>query len=252
MESYDEYLDKATAYEEDGLLDEALRELRRALRTSTDKGPIYKRIADVYRGLHQTKDAISAITKAIKLDPNDVEARETYLDLLLEMGEFEAAIHGGRELLAIYPRSLSAREILSIAYLQKGYMDEAMRMTNELIAMDPSSPANRFKRAWLFQQKGDYGNAINEYLRVLDMGPEEDMARDAQQAIDAMDSYQLRQIITLALEDYIFRAKMVRNPETAALERGFIMSYSGLAALKQIKFDELPEIYSEWKQRYYH
>lgn len=252
MEPQDEYLNKATAYEEDGLLEEALRELRRALRTSDDKAPVYKRMADVYRGLHRTKDAISSITKAIKLDPNDVEARETHLDLLLEMGEFEAAIQGGRELLAIYPRSLSAREILSIAYLQKGLMDEAMRVTNELITMDPASAANRFKRAWLYQQKGDYGNAINEYLRVLDMDPEEDMARDAQQAIDAMDSYQLRQIITLALEDYIFRAKMVRNPETAALERGFIMSYSGLAALKQIKFDELPEIYSEWKQRYYH
>ena len=252
MESCQEYLNRAAAFEEDGLFEEALRELKHALRTSTDKGPVYKRLSDVYHGLHQTKDAISAIKKAIKLDSNDVEARETHLDLLLEIGEFEAAIVGGRELLRIYPRSLGAREILSIAYLQKGLMDEAMKITNELISLDRSSPANHFKRAWLYQQKGDYGNAINEYLRVLDMGPDDEMARDSQQAIDAMDSYQVRQIITLALEDYIFRAKMVRNPEAAALERGFILSFSGQAALKQIKFDELPEIYSEWKQRYYH
>lgn len=252
MESPDAYLEKATIYQEDGFLDDALRELKRALRAATDKAPVYKRLAAVYHGMRRMDDAISALKKAIKLHTGDVEARESLLDMLIELGEYDAAIHEGRTLLKVYPRSLSAREVLSIAYLQKGLLDESMRITNELISLDPTSVANHFKRAWLFQQKGDYGNAINEYLRVLDMQPDEGMAQDAQQAIDAMDSFQLRQIITLALEDYIFRAKLVRNPETAALERGFIMSYTGLASLKQIKFDELPEIYSEWKQRYYH
>ena len=67
-----------------------------------------------------------------------------------------------------------------------------------------------------------------------------------------LDSDQLRQIITLALEDYIFRAKLTRDPVAAAMERGFQLSFAGMSALKQIQFDELPEVYSEWKQRYYH
>ncbi len=84
------------------------------------------------------------------------------------------------------------------------------------------------------------------------MQPDAEMAGDAQQAIDSLDSYQLRHIIMLALEDYIFRAKLVRDPEAAALERGYSLSYSGMAALKQVRFEDLPEVYSEWKQRYYH
>ena len=56
----------------------------------------------------------------------------------------------------------------------------------------------------------------------------------------------------LAIEDYIFRAKLIHDPESAALERGYYLSGAGISALRQIQFDQLPEIYSEWKQRYYH
>jgi len=74
----------------------------------------------------------------------------------------------------------------------------------------------------------------------------------AQQAIEALDSYQLRYIIMLAVEDYIFRAKLIHDPESASLERGYYLSVSGMAALKQIQFDDLSDIYSEWKHKYYH
>jgi len=252
VKSADAYLEKATEYEEAGLLDEAVRELKKALRATSDKGPVYLKLAEVYEAQRQMDDAVSAINKAIHLNPSDVEAREMLLDVLLELGSFDEAIRESNNLLRIHPRSLSALEVLSIAYLQKGMLDKALKVTNELITLDPSAPANHFKRAWLFQQKGDDGSAIAEFTRVLEMHPEDEMARDAQQAMDVLDSRQLRQIITLALEDYIFRAKLTRDAEAAALERGYVLSYSGMAALKQIKFDELPEVYSEWKQRYYH
>jgi len=197
-------------------------------------------------------EAILAIKKAVKLKPDDVQAREMMLEILLEVGRFDDAIREAQELLRVSPRSLSARDVLSIAYLQKGMLERALQVTNELINLDPTSPINHFKKAVLFQQKGDIGSAIREFSRVLEMQPDSEMAQDAERALETLDSYQLRNIVMLAVEDYIFRAKLTRDPESAALERGYYLSESGMAALKQIQFDELPDIYAEWKQRYYH
>jgi len=250
--SIQEYLDQAAKLEEQGLFRKAVGELEKALRRTADKSPIYKRLADLYQGQRRLDDAVAALRKAIRADREDVQAREMLLETLLELSRFDDAIKESKELLRVSPRSLSAREVLSSAYLQKGTLEKALQVTNELISMDPTSPVNHFRKAWLYQQKGDVGNAIHEFTRVLEMHPDTEMARYAQQAIDTLDSFQLRHIVMLAVEDYIFRAKLIRDPEAAALERGYYLSYSGMAALKQIQFDELPEVYAEWKQRYYH
>lgn len=246
------HMDRAAEMEERGRFREAISELEKAVRTATDKPLVYRELAELYRSQRQMDEAIDAIKQVIKHEPNDLQAREMLLEMLIELGRFDDAIRESKDLLKVSPRNLSARDVLSIAYLQKGMLDKALQVTNELVRLDPTSATNYFKRALLYQQKGDYGNAINEYSRVLEMHPDDEMAEDAQQAIDSLDSYQLRHIVMLAVEDYIFRAKLIRDPESAARERGYYLSYSGMSALKQIQFDELPEVYNEWKQRYYH
>lgn len=246
------HMEQAESLEKEGLFQEAIVELEKALRVSDDKTPIYKNLAELYRSQRRLDEAIVSIKKVVKADSGDVRAREMLLEMLLEINRFDDAIQEAKNLLKISPRSLSAREVLSIAYLQKGMFEKALQVTNEMINMDPTSPVNHFKKAVLYQQKGDVGSAIHEFTRVLEMQPDADMAVEAQQAIETLDSHQLRHIVMLAVEDYIFRTKLIHDPESAAVERGYYLSYAGMAALKQIQFDELPDIYSEWKQKYYH
>ena len=52
----------------------------------------------------------------------------------------------------------------------------------------------------------------------------------------------MKQIIMLASEDTVFRAKLRRNAEEAARERGFSLSYAGFAALQQLDLDGLAEL----------
>jgi len=246
------HLERARKLEEEGLFKEAVQALEKAVRGAEDKVPVYVNLAELYRSQRNVEQAIVAVEKAIKLAPNDLRLREMLLEMLLELGRFDNAIEESKSLLEFSPKSLSARDVLSIAYLQKGMLDKALQITNELVSLDPGSPVNHFKKAVLYQQKGDIGSAIQEFSRVLDMHPDAEMAKDSEQAIDTLDSHQLRHIVMLAVEDYIFRAKLIRDPESAALERGYYLSYSGMSALKQIQFDELPEVWTEWKQRFYH
>ena len=246
------HLKRAAELEKQGLFEETIEELEKAARLAADKGPVFKELAELYRSQGLTEQAVVAVKKAIKLRPDDVQARDTLLEMKLDLGRYDDAIQDAKDLLKVSPRSLSARDVLSIAYLQKGLLEKALQVTNELISLDPNSPVNHFKKAVLYQQKGDIGNAIAEFSRVLEMGADSEMAENAQDAIETLDLHQLRNIVMLAVEDYIFRAKLIRDPEAAALERGYYLSYSGMAALRQIQFEDLPEFYSEWKQRYYH
>lgn len=250
--SVDEYLRRALEYEEQGSYSLAIRELEKAVRVAQDKCSVYKQLADLCRRQRMVDQAIVALKKAVRLKRDDIEARETLLDIFLEFGHYDEAIHEAKEILKYSPRSLTARDALSLAYLQKGMLEKALQVINELISLDPTSPVNHFKKAVLCQQKGDIGNAIHEFSRVLEMQPDPEMAQDAERALENLDAYQLRHIMMLAVEDYIFRAKLARDPVSATLERGYYLSEAGIATLKQIQFDKLPEIYAEWKHRYYH
>ena len=246
------HLERAKHLREEGNLEGAVASLQKALKASGEKAPVYIELADLYRDQRKFDLAIEAMRKAVKRRPNDVQARETLLEMLLEMGRFDDCIEESKAMLKLSPKSLSARDVLSIAYIQKDMIERALQVTNEMINLDPSSPGNHFKKALLYQQKGDVGNAIHEFSRVLEMGADDELAEGAQQAIEALDQFQIRHIVMLAVEDFIFRAKLVRDPESAALERGFYLSGSGMSMLRQIEFDELSDIWSEWKQRFYH
>ncbi|MHB0913202.1 MAG: tetratricopeptide repeat protein [Armatimonadota bacterium] len=250
--SIEERLDAVAKLEQGGHIREAVDELKRALRSRADRGSIYARLAELYRAEMRMDDAIDAAKSAVAERPSDYRSREFMLELLLEAGRLDEVIAEARKFIAVHSRSLAARDVLGIAYLQKGMIDSALSVTNEMIKINPTSPANHFKKAVLYQQKGELASAIQEFARVLEMQPDLEMAARAERAINALDTYQLRNIVSLAVEDYIFRTKLIHDPETAALERGYYLSGTGMDALRQIRFDQLPEIYSDWKQRYYH
>jgi tetratricopeptide (TPR) repeat protein len=208
-------------------------------------------LANLYRAQKKLEPAIEAMKQAVEMDPRNPGARESLLQIYLESGRYDEAINESKVLIRRHPRNLYARDILGVAYLQKGLIEKALHVTNELIHLDPMDSANYFKKGVLFQQKGEIGKAIREFSRVVDMDPDGEMSDEAREAIASLDGYQLRQVVTLAIEDPIFRTKLRRDPESAALERGFLMSYSGILALRQIDVDDLPNLEPGLQNRYY-
>lgn len=246
------HIELATHLQELGLFEAAISELEKARRATSDKLPIFRKLAELYRGQNQIDKAITTVKKVIKGAPHDLQARGMLIDMLLEVGELDTAIEESRALIRMNPRSINARDALYFAYLQKGMFGKALDAANEMIHLDPGSPVNHYKKAFAHHEKGDVGGTIHELSRVLEMQPDEEMAQDVQQAIEKLDSQQMRSVVMLAMEDNVFRTKLIHDPEAAVAERGYFLSYAGIAALKQIQFDELPEIQSAWKQRYYH
>jgi len=232
-----------------GQYDEAIKGIREAMAINPRNARCSVALANIYRAQNRMNLAVDAMENAVELDPRNSTVREQLLLALVELGRFDEAIAVGMKLLAESPKNLYARDMLSIAYLQQGKLDSALRLTNELIRLAPTDPLHHFKKAVLLQQKGEVSQAMVSFTRALDMDPEGEMADDAREAIAALDSYQLRQILTIAIEDAVFKTKLTLDPEMASQERGYLLSSGGIAALRQLDLDSIP---GDPQMRHYH
>jgi len=242
---------RADALMREGRLDEAAARLECAVQADPRNVRYLVRLAGVRRGQGRMDEAILLADRALALKKMDRSAEELLLQLLLETGRYEEVIDHGKRAIRSSPRNLYARDLMGVAYLQLGQLEKALHVTNELVHLDPTDAGNHFKRAVLFQQKGDLGKAIREFSRVVELDPDGEIADEARDAITWLDSFQLRQIIGLAMEDNVFRAKLARDAEQAAAEKGFILSIGGVSTLKQIDFDRLGDPAPDWDQPTY-
>lgn len=222
----------------------AVVSLQRAMDANADHYVCTLRLADLYRTLQQWNEAYSAAEKAVALSPARLPAYEMALAIALEAGDPERVIHASRALIKIDPRHLPAHNALGAVYTQLGDVDAAMRAASTLIRLDPQNASHHFKKALLCQHKGEIRLAVREFLLTIQLepiGPHADAARDA---LETLDTFQLNQIATLAMEDMVFRTKLLREPLEAAGERGFLLSELGNQVLTELSannFDDLPE-----------
>jgi tetratricopeptide (TPR) repeat protein len=245
-------LRRADALVASGKVEKALAHLRKLVEVMPDSTRAYLRMASLLREIHRSSEAYHVLRDTISRAPNSPEAREALAEICLEMGRWDEAIQQSNALLILLPRSLFARDVLSAAYLQRGLIDKALRTTDEMIALDPNDASNHFKRGVLLQQKGRVGAALAAFQRVVHMDPESDVADESRSAIEMLDNYQIRQVVMLAVEDVPFRLALLKECATAVTSRGFFLSERGVAALSQIRFDDLPDAPPGWRHYHYH
>jgi tetratricopeptide (TPR) repeat protein len=235
-----------------GQVDKAIAHLRKLIAEIPDSTRGHLRIASLLHEKRQSYEALDILRSVIHRSPDTASAREVLSEICLEVGRPDEAIEHSRALLRITPRSLFARDVLSAAYLQCGKLNESLRVIQEMIYLDPLDATHHFKKGVLLQQKGLISGATESFLRVLQMDPDSEAADESRAALEMLDSCQIRQIITLAVEDIPFRLRLRQNPEDAVAGKGYLLTANGLAALTQMHFDELPSSPPGWQQYYYH
>jgi len=118
--------------------------------------------------------------------------------------------------------------------LQIGEVDRSLRVSAELIRIDPHNPNHHFKSGMLFQQKGSFAQAVKALEIVLSMVPNRsELFREAERALEDIDEQQMSMIMTLLSDDRMFEIKFLRSP-MAVLERGFVLSRSGMNRLRTV------------------
>ncbi len=239
LKTQNSILRRASMLAQQGLYDEAREVIREGERLAPNDPRWSIRLADIYKAQNRMGAAVEAMRQAVRLDPRNAAVQEQLLRTLLDMGRYDEVVSISRKLIKQFPKNVFARDILSLAYFQQGMLDEALRVVDELILINPADSCSYFKRGILLQQKGETASAIDAFTRVLEMDPDGEMAEDAKEAIVSLDAFQLRQVLTLAVDDPVFRAKLLLEPEQALTEKGFRLSPNGIATLKQLDLTKL-------------
>jgi tetratricopeptide (TPR) repeat protein len=236
---------------ERGDIAEAVATLDKAIRLGADPYTCYLRQARLFQAHRKFGEAVDAAEKAIAEQPGRLSAREAIIALHLETRDYESAIVASKALLKISPRHVPAHDALGAAYIGQGDTAAAIRVANELIRIDPTSPSHRFTKAHLAQHLDDIPTAVEEFQRVVEIAPDSELAENATEQLQTLDAHQIHQVMTLAVEDSLFRCKLLRDCEDAVLERGFSLSEFGKQILHEA-VDGLDQLPLSWRPTLYH
>ena len=250
--SWQRYLARADSQADAGRWKQAVASLERAIAAGGDAYTCTLRIAEVYRTVELWPMALEAAERAASLAPRRILAYEAITAIALQTGAYERAIAASNAIIKLAPRHLAAYNALGAAYIQMGETDAAMRITNALIRLDPQTPAHRFKKALLCQHKNEVALAVHEFTETIRLDPDGPHAAAAIEALETLDHHQLNQILTLAMEDAVFRLNLIRSAADAAEERGFALSETGKIILTEICIQSLSEWDEPCRPQFYH
>lgn len=234
---------RAEALASVGRVDEAIACQSEVVNLEPENAGAVMKLGILFREARRIDAALSAFRRASFLNPTHKDSREALIDTLLETGQYPETIAEAKSLLALHTRSIFARDVLSIAYLQIGRIEKALLVTAEMVRLDPYSPSHHYKRALLFQQQGNVAGAVREFSRARDLAETTtELYEEADEALDALDDFQMRQILLLASEDWHFQHQLRADADEAIAERGYALSDEGLTRLRHLTQEHFSEV----------
>ncbi len=135
---------------------------------------------------------------------------------------------------------------------RNGDIPAALRIANTLIRLDPASAEHHYNKALLCQHQSEIELAVHEFMHAIWLDPDGPYSDPARCFLEDLDVLQLSQIATLANEDLVFRTKLSRNCQQAAVERGFALSPVGEQLLHEYCEDSLGDCPAALRASRYH
>ena len=218
----------------------AIMDLRRAIDLGADAYVCTLRIADLEWRQRRWEYALCAAEQATALAPDRTLAWEMLVTISLQAKDFPRAIAASQALIKRRPRDLAAYDALGAIYMQMGDVPAALRVLSACLRLHPYSAAHHFKKGLLCQHQGEITLAGRAFAMCLQLEPDGPHADESRDALETLEACQLNHILTLGMEDAVFRALLLRDAARAAAERGFTLSEQGGHILAELCAQLLP------------
>lgn len=172
----DAYIRLGNIFFAEGSLERALRiheslALRRNLKPEEERR-VYQALVQDYLQTNRPVKAIPLLEELIRVDRNDIESRETLLDLLTENGSWDK----GEELLKELghkPADRVSRLFASFGYAYgKINLKKGIHWLEEALRLNPQSTVALVLLGELFLSQGEGEKAIKVWQQLLEIAPE--------------------------------------------------------------------------------
>ena len=138
----------------------------------------HRHIGENHRAAHDLDQAVRELERALNYDPTDQELRKRAAELCLENENWHGAIEHLKSLLAAQPDDLSLLRNLGAAYDMSGDERQATAVFEGILAREPGDTATRrllasalHSRAHRLADSGQLDRAIAEMQRAISLDP---------------------------------------------------------------------------------
>jgi len=155
-------------------------------------------LADIGSRLGVHEDADFLLETAIELDPDNIQLRIDYLQVLRKRQKFALALEQAEALLARDPDSPIFQSLFAIESLQAGDYERALEAFDKVLETLPADPATLTSRGHALKTYGQSDNAIAAYQAAIRAAP---LHGDAWYALANLKTYRFSDSELSQLQD---------------------------------------------------
>jgi Flp pilus assembly protein TadD len=116
--------------------------------------------------------AMADSNEAVRLDPNNVNARALRAAGYVRKGDYDRALTDLQEARRLDPRSVLTANVFGFYYNAKGEYDRALTELNEAIRLNPNGMYAYKDRGISYEHKGEHDKALADFRKALSFDPE--------------------------------------------------------------------------------
>ena len=161
------------ALDQKGSLDEAIAHYQKALKINPDNVDARNNLGNALRQKGRVDEAIAHYQKALQIKPGYAEAHYNLGIALGQKGRMDEAIAQYQEALQINPDYADAHINLGNALLQTGRLDEAIAHFQKALQINPDLAETHNNLGNAFLQKGNEAEAIAQFQQALQLEPDD-------------------------------------------------------------------------------
>jgi tetratricopeptide (TPR) repeat protein len=130
--------------------------------------------------------AMADVTEAVRLDPNNVNARALRAAGYVGKGDYDRALADLKEARRLDAKSFLTANVFGVYYNAKGEYDRALTELNEAIRLNSNGMYAYKNRGISYEHKGEHDKALADFRKALSFDPEgkERVGREAWEGIE--------------------------------------------------------------------
>jgi tetratricopeptide (TPR) repeat protein len=155
-----------------GDFDEAITELRAAIKLEPRSARAYSGLGLALRGQRNLPESTAAYQEAIRLDPDLIDAHNGLAVVLANQGQLNEAVAEFREIIRIDPDSAIGHYNLAYALADLDRDVESAAALREVVRINPNHYNARFNLGELFRLEGKYDESVKQFREYLRLAPD--------------------------------------------------------------------------------
>ncbi len=120
-----------------------------------------------------SKEKLEAVEMLFKNDPDNEALFNDLVVSHIYNRDYEKARHLLAQRISQFPNSLNSNYLMGLVYTRQDFLDEAVIYYNKVLELEKNHAPTIFNLAGIKQKKHDYEGARKQYLKVLDISPDD-------------------------------------------------------------------------------